>query len=343
MLFVTGGLPGGKTRAMAVYSVDGMRPDAIVRSDSIMNNVYFFPVSRTAVPSPRICVDYEKLFVSHLAVIDGVVAQVCRRHHLRQAEVEDFASDVKLHLIERDYEVLRRFQHRSSMHTYLIVVVQRLFLDYRNRLWGRWRPSAEALRAGPLATLMERLIARDGWGLDEALEQLRTNYNVQERREELGALAARLSLSPSARRFVSEDLADEIPGHEPAPDASIVRAERDVADRRVRLALDHARQTLTSEDRLLLKMRFDDGFTVARIAKTLHLQPKPLYRRFERLFVCLRERLIAQSISRDEVRGLFDGSDFDGDSNAGARVFPFGLKSATVAVTSNRKREETRG
>src|SRR4029453_14108130 len=56
-----------------------------------------------------------------------------------------------LRLVEDDYDVLRRFQARSSLPTYVTVVIQRLFLDYRNRLWGKWRPDhqGETPRSAP--------------------------------------------------------------------------------------------------------------------------------------------------------------------------------------------------
>src|SRR4029077_12843055 len=118
----------------------------------------------------------EALFLANLPVIDAVVKQVCRRHHLSSAEADDFASEVRLHIIERNYETLRKFEGRSSMRTYLIVVVQRLFLDYRNRIWGKWRPSAEARRLGPVAMLLERLVARDGWSCEQGIETLRNHH-----------------------------------------------------------------------------------------------------------------------------------------------------------------------
>src|SRR5207302_6805108 len=105
----------------------------------------------------------EGLFLSSLPVIDEVVAHVCRRHRLSATEADDFAGEVRLRLIERDYEPLRRFEGRSSLRTYLTVVVHRYFLDYRNKLWGKWRPSMEAKRFGAAAILFERLQVRDGW------------------------------------------------------------------------------------------------------------------------------------------------------------------------------------
>src|SRR5262249_56536161 len=95
-------------------------------------------------------------------VIDDITGHGVRSHRLSPAEADDFRSEVRLHFIDRNYEVLRRFENRSSLPTYVTVVIQRLFLDYRNRLWGKWRPSSEAKRQGPTWILFERLLAGDG-------------------------------------------------------------------------------------------------------------------------------------------------------------------------------------
>ena len=83
--------------------------------------------------------DYEEIFVSHLPVIEKAIAPVCRWHHLPKMETEEFAAAIKLHGIEHDYNMLRRFRHRSSMPTYLIVVIRRQLLNHWNHIWGRWR------------------------------------------------------------------------------------------------------------------------------------------------------------------------------------------------------------
>src|SRR5258708_8609794 len=90
----------------------------------------------------------EHLFVAGLPVIDAAVAHVCRRHRLTAAEADDFSAEVRLHFIERNYEPLRRFEGRSSLRTYLTVLVSHLFLDYPHPLLGKCRPSAEPGRLG---------------------------------------------------------------------------------------------------------------------------------------------------------------------------------------------------
>src|SRR6516164_4051730 len=260
--------------------------------------------ARSAINS----VDYERLFVSLLPTIDKVVAQVCRRNHLREAEAEDFASEVKLHIIERDYEVLRRFCRRSAISTYLTVVVQRQFLNYCNRVWGRWRPSAEAVRHGSVGILLERLIVRDGWSFDEAQEQMRKNHAVTESRDALQTLWSQLTPNSAKRRFVSEKVAADVPSGDGGPDAEIIQAEHDVVEQRVLEGLQRALRELPAEDRLLIKMRYDDGFAVSQIARVLHLPQKPLYGRFERLCEHLKQRLQANGVSPDVIRKLFDQS-----------------------------------
>ena len=255
----------------------------------------------------------EALFLSNLPVIDDVIGQICRRHRLTASEAEDFKSEVRLLFIERNYEPLRRFEGRSRLRTYLIVVIQRLFLDYRNRLWGRWRPSAEAKRLGPLAILVERLVTRDGLTLDQAAQTLRINYEVR-LDEKLSALCAKLSLRPPSRQIVPEAGANGVESSGPSPEANVLRAEQGFLARRVQTALERARQGLAAEDRIILKMRFEDAVPVADIARALHLNQKRLYRTIGQLLERIRKSLEAEDISRDDVNALFAEGALSADS-----------------------------
>ena len=146
----------------------------------------------------------EALFLAHLDVVERAIGFVCSRNHLSAADADDFSSYVTLRIVEDDYEVFSSFQGRASLRTYLTVVIQRMLLDYRVRAWGRWRPSAEAKRCGPLAIRLEELLVRDGCRLDEAYEMLKTNHGLTVTREELERLAERLPSRPP-RRFESDD------------------------------------------------------------------------------------------------------------------------------------------
>jgi DNA-directed RNA polymerase specialized sigma24 family protein len=118
---------------------------------------------------------FEQLFRDNLELIEKVIAYACRRSHMRPEETEDFRAAVLLKLMDDDYAVFRKFQGNSSLKTYLTTVILRFLQDHQTRMWGRWRPCAEAERQGPLAKLLDRLTDRDGYGFDEACQTLWTN------------------------------------------------------------------------------------------------------------------------------------------------------------------------
>ena len=122
--------------------------------------------------------DYQRLLLDHLDLVDQIVRTTGRRRHLSATELDDFASFVNLRLIEDDYAILRKFQNRSTLWTYLSAVIERLSLDFCAEKWGRWRPSAMAERLGPVAVVLERLVTRDSHTIEEAMEIMRTNHDV---------------------------------------------------------------------------------------------------------------------------------------------------------------------
>jgi RNA polymerase sigma factor (sigma-70 family) len=254
--------------------------------------------------------DLEQLFVENLDVIEGVIGFVCHRHRVNADETDEFAAEVKLRLIDHEYEILRRFQQRSSLRTYLTVVIQRLFLDYRDRQWGKWRPSAEARRLGPVATRLEMLVVRDGMGFDQACEALRTNESVALTRAELEAIAERLPIR--ARRMrVDEGALDSLPHPGAAPDTYVPPAATDDAGRRIRRAVTQALTALGGQDRLILRLKFQEGLGVADIARALHVEQKPLYRRLDMLLRGLKEALESVGISSEDAKNVMDRGDLD--------------------------------
>lgn len=253
----------------------------------------------------------EDFFLSHLPLIDSVTRDLCCRNRLAGAEVDEFTAQVRLAILERDYEVLRRFNGTGSLRSYLAVVVSRLLYDYRCKQWGRWRPSAEARRRGPVAMLLERLMVRDGWSFDQAAEILRTNHDVVDSRAELYELYRRLPPVSANVQLVPVCAAHDLVSADSAPDVNVIRGERIVARQRIVHALEQARTTLTAEEQLILSLRFDDGFSISRIARALRLDPKKLYRRLKTLFARLREQLAANGIGAQDIEDCFADADLN--------------------------------
>jgi RNA polymerase sigma factor (sigma-70 family) len=254
--------------------------------------------------------DYETMFVSNLAVVESVIKYACQRHRLSGSEAEEFDSEVKVRLVDRDYEVFRKFQHRSSLRTYLTIVIQRIYLDYRNHLWGKWRPSAEAQRLGPLAVRLETLMVRDGFGFDQACEHLRTNEHMVALDSDLNAIVARLPVRAKRAMMGEDELEDVADPADPVGD-HLLSNERRAGARRILVALRGAVRTLSDQDRLILRLRFQDGIAVADIARALHIDQKPLYRRFDGLLRQLRAALEAAGVDSLEACELLNRNDVD--------------------------------
>jgi hypothetical protein len=245
--------------------------------------------------------DGVSLFVAHLATIDAVLARVARRHQLRADECDDFSSRVKEELLERNAEKLRRHDSTGTMAAYLQVVINRLFYDYRNERWGRWRPSAAARRQGSVAILLERLICRDGLSFDSAVEVARLNHGVLLTPAELWQIFSDLTPSHVRWRPVGEEAALDVPSPEARPDAALLMRARALDRARIFHCLERARRTLTDEDRLILRMRIDDAWSVSSIASALGLNQRKLYARFDKLYRQLRLALLAEGISTEDV------------------------------------------
>jgi RNA polymerase sigma factor (sigma-70 family) len=250
------------------------------------------------------------LYSTHSALIERAISHVCRRHRLSGPEGEDFASSARLALIEEDHARIRAFGGRSSLQTYLVVVITRLFQDWRNAQWGKWRPSAEAKRLGPMAIKLETLTVRDRIPFEEAVETLRVNHGATETRAALEALSARFPIRPG-RSFTREEALEAVPAVDSRADAPLAQDEAAVAARQARTALEASLSALPAQDRLIIKMRFNDEFSVADIAKTLKLEQKALYRRIERLLNDLRRSLEGAGVTLEAVKDVIADRGFD--------------------------------
>ena len=237
----------------------------------------------------------ERLFLEHLPVIDRILAIIARRNALPAADAEEFAAWARVRLTDGDYAILRKFGGRSSLKTYLSVVLSNLFRDYRNSTWGRWRPSAAATRLGPLAIRLEELVSRDGCAVREAIGILRSS-GATESDAELTRLAARLPRRMTEKTVSVDEVEETLPAPRPAPPA------QDEERTRVEHALLASIDELPDEDRVITRMRFWDGVSVADIAKALGLDQKPLYRRIEAIQRRLRDSLARHGVTQQLAR-----------------------------------------
>lgn len=243
-----------------------------------------------------------ELFESSLALIDRVVVTVCRRARLQPSDAEDFASSVRIALMEDDYAILRQYGGRSSLAAYLGVVVQRLLSDQRAQAFGRWRPSREAERLGEAGVLLEKLLQRDHRSLEEALPFVQA-LDASLTRERAAEMAARFPLHTSRPRAV--ELIEDLPiaGADVA-DARVLGAERRRLAAQTSNVVRDVLAAVPDEDVMILRFRFASGMSIADISRMLRLPQRPLYRRLEILLARLRAALDAAGLDSRDVSAL---------------------------------------
>jgi RNA polymerase sigma factor for flagellar operon FliA len=245
-------------------------------------------------------VDPERTFLDNLVTIDRVIGVITRRHSLGAAEAEEFASWARARLIDGNYAALRKFGGRSSLATYLSVVIGNLFLDYRNSIWGRWRPSAAALRLGPIGIRIEELLYREGHSLRETIGVLQS----------AGVTLSDAEISRLAAKIPPREKASEVP-LEKADSAGVIdfrpTATPAAEDSEVAVAVRAALEQLPAEEQVIVRMRFWDDLTVADIARALRIEQKPLYRKLEAIQKHLRAALTARGIDEERVADVLAG------------------------------------
>jgi len=276
--------------------------------------------------------DPAHLFSENLSLVEQIIGGVCRRARIYGADAEDFASSAKLALVEDDYAILRKYEGRAALSTYLTIVVERLLSDQRMHDMGRWHPSAEAARMGPAGLLLETLVRRDRRTLDEVLPHLQA-LDASLTRDQAAAMLDRL---PERRpRPAAADI-DQLPEDRfvarEEPDAPL-RAEeaRRVSEQAGRVVREQV-AALDLDDRVLLRLRFVAAMSIADIARSTRLPQRPLYRRFEAMLGALRGALAGAGITHRDAEDVL----------AAAAVEELDLGLAEIAADRQSNRMETR-
>jgi RNA polymerase sigma factor (sigma-70 family) len=246
---------------------------------------------------------------TELPTIERVIASICRRQRLNHDEQEDFASDVKLKVTERWDQICRDFQGRAKLETYLYTLAFRVLQDRRDKHWGAWAASKTARTLGPDAVRLDELIHREGRTCAEAVRILGTDPRVHKSEAELAAIASRLPGHDRGRE-VPLDTAPPDRAGRVAPDP-LRNAEDEAEKDRLEVLLKSLLTELPQQDRLIMHLYFLERVSLARVARVLALEHKPLFRRVDKILAGFRRRLEAAGFDRETVLMLTGRAEFE--------------------------------
>ena len=93
-----------------------------------------------------------------------------------------------------------------------------------------------------------------------------------------------------------ENLSDEKP-----LDHIVIKKEDEDAGKRLEEILQSLVSDLSPEDRLLLKMKYDDDFKVSEIAALLNLDQKRTYRKIDAILSSLKEKILKEHVDLKRI------------------------------------------
>lgn len=241
---------------------------------------------------------FEQLIEEKRPCVEQIIADLSRRYFLALTETDEFRRVVERALERQDYELLRAFDGRSTWDTFLHTVLTREFFTFQALLWGDWRPSAEAMRLGAAAMLLEELVLRDRFSVADAIEWMRTAHRVDQPRHRIRELAVALGFAPGERPSLGRGVRTGA-------------ADRQIANPGLRAALREALALLAPDDRLIVELRFRDHQPLTRVARVLNIDARPLQRRIDTIKQVIRHSLVTQGVDVADVEEILRSADND--------------------------------
>ena len=150
--------------------------------------------------------------------------------------------------------------------------------------------------------LLERLLVRDGLSCAESVERLRTEHGIVLSPDEVAKLAAALPRRPERRRVSEEELL-QIPVNGQV-EIRVEEEERARTMHQLRKVLSPLLRSLSTEERLLLKLSFFDGLSMAAIAPILGRSQRDLYSVRDRCLKRIRRNLVEVGLGSDQIGEL---------------------------------------
>lgn len=250
--------------------------------------------------------DSRKVFEENFKTIEEAIRLVCARKNIRGEEAEEFSSHVQCKIVEDDYKVLKSFQGRSSLKTYIFTVVNRILVDRHRESAGRWRPSEKARKMGETAQRLEELLYRHDHSLDEAYKILTVNHKVPMDAEQVRDLARQLPERPQRgpRRAVINRL-EEIPANDSSLETTLLSGQRKTLEKIDEIVQDLS-GSFSDEDRLILKMKFEDALNSSLIARTLHRERHYVERRVKWMLAKFKEGMLARGLKKEDIKEVMD-------------------------------------
>ena len=215
----------------------------------------------------------------------AVIYQVVRHFESDPDNAADCFQHVCEKLIENRSQRLRKFKGDGAARftTWLRAVVRNLCIDWHRKQFGRQRPFNSISRLPPFDQEVFRVVYERALPPDECLASLASTFpnatvtRINESRERIEGLlttnqrwlltkrAAQMNGNAAASNSEADDWVRDL------PDSQQIDPEKQAIKNERRKQLIRAMTKLSPNDRLLLRLRFEEGVTLDKAAELLCL------------------------------------------------------------------------
>jgi RNA polymerase sigma factor (sigma-70 family) len=261
-------------------------------------------------------IDWKEKAMSHW----GLINRLASRRFARDVIAEEAALFVINRLEDNDWQRLKSYGGSASLATYLATLTYRLLEDFARKKFGRLRPPLWIRNLGGVWELLFKFLCQERLPVHEAVEYVRDRMPAEETRAiEDSARTIQASVTDCGRhqdREVPLDEEHDCSGPESlSQHLRLEETERDRffaalfkgvlgTDRDEGIAGSLARVmsagvNLEAEERLLLKMCFQDGIGVTEAGRVLGMNRHQVHGRLRRLLSRLRLDFDKAGISKE--------------------------------------------
>jgi RNA polymerase sigma factor (sigma-70 family) len=234
-------------------------------------------------------------------------------------DTDELLNEVLNHLKADDFRVLRQFQGKSKLSTYLTTIIANLVVDLVRKKKGRCRAKERSRELGEVAERLYGAVYGHGFSLDEAHSFLQGTWGITESHAELGVLLEQIRGRESlhlmhagdcwpftGQSMLTED-GEEISIADRAPSAEVMLAGEQTA-RLARRVLSAVLEELTGEERIILSLRFpivdgDEPKGNGEIATMLGLTEKAVDNRVRRILNRCRQMILSKGLCLSDLIG----------------------------------------
>ncbi|MDR3090141.1 MAG: hypothetical protein LBU39_10030 [Desulfobulbaceae bacterium] len=254
------------------------------------------------------------------------INKMAKKRFWHNVVAEEAALAVMDALAKDDWAVLKKYRGEASFAGFFRAVAVSELENFARKKFGRGRPPLWVTKLGGIWEKLHTALCRERFPLPDALEMLCVSLPAAEGDRKALEAAARQLLAriPDCGAFLEETPLEEAPElvAPSSPDRESERRERDEALTTVfelllgggREAVSHARNafqaisiSLSSEERLFLKMCYQDGLSVAGAGRMLGMGRFQAAARMRRLLERLRREFERVGLYQELLLLLQDG------------------------------------